>query len=86
MSTFLTVKEAAQRTGKSSSSIRRAFYPIIKNDAHPDRAHIEPSVEEALKLRVKGESFAWRISEEWLQREVPIDTGSQDKPTAPPPR
>ena len=81
MSAFLTVKEAAQRTGKSSSSIRRAFYPIIKNDAHPDRAHIEPSIEEALKLRVKGEGFAWRISQEWLQREIPAEPETPDGAT-----
>src|SRR4051794_23861783 len=45
---FLTVREAARRTGKSPSSIRRVLYPILQNDAHPDRQHIEPSVEEAL--------------------------------------
>src|ERR1041385_3978032 len=70
MSSFITVKEAALRTGKSTSSIRRIIYPILKNDAHPDRTHILPNVEDAVKLRVKGESFAWRLSEEFLRQSI----------------
>ncbi len=73
MATFLTVKEAAGRTGKSPSSIRRIIYPIIHNDAHPDRKHVQPSVEDAMQLRVKGENFAWRLSEELLRRQIPSD-------------
>lgn len=72
MTPFLTVKEAARRTGKSPSSIRRVIYPIIQDDQHPDRQHIQPPVEEALQLRIRGESFAWRLSEELLAREVPV--------------
>lgn len=73
MSTFLTVKEAAKLTGKSASSIRRVIYPIIEDETHPDRSHIEPTVDDVTKLRLKGENFAWRISEELLRREVPIE-------------
>ena len=68
-----TVKEAARLTGKSPSSIRRIIYPIIQNDAHPDRVHIEPTVEDVLKLRMQGENFAWRLSEELLRR-APLTT------------
>ena len=75
MPAFLSVKEAARRTGKSPSSIRRVIYPIIHDDKHPDRGHIQPSVEEAMQLRVKGENFAWRLSEELLHREMPVDAG-----------
>jgi hypothetical protein len=75
--TYLTVKEAARQVGKSPSSIRRAIYPILHDDNHPDRGHIQPGVEEALLLRTRGESFAWRVSEELLRRTIPIDTGSQ---------
>lgn len=82
MPTFLTVKEAAELTGKSSSSIRRIIYPIIQNDKHTDRSHIQPAVDEVRELRLKGENFAWRLSEELLRREIPADapgkgTGSQ---------
>ena len=70
MTSFLTVKEASQLSGKSPSSVRRIIYPIIHDDAHADRGHIEPSPEEVMKLRVKGENFAWRLSEELLRREM----------------
>ncbi|TXT26492.1 MAG: hypothetical protein FD138_2847 [Planctomycetota bacterium] len=73
MPQFLTVKEAATLTGKSASSIRRVIYPIIQGKNHPDRQHIEPTEDDATKLRLKGENFAWRISEELLRREIPME-------------
>jgi len=84
MASFLTVKEASALTGKSPSSIRRILYAIIHEDAHQDRAQIEPSVEDVMKLRVKGENFAWRLSEELLRREISPETrpekGSESTP------
>lgn len=74
----LSVKEAANITGKSPSSIRRIIYPILANDQHPDRHHIEPDVEAAKSLRIKGENFAWKISEELLQRVAP-EAGTKTK-------
>jgi hypothetical protein len=71
MTKFLTVAEAAKLVGKSPSSIRRIIYPILENDQHPDRHQIEPSPDEAKALRLKGENFPWRISEELLRRHVP---------------
>ena len=71
MTQFLTVKESARLTGKSPSSIRRIIYPIVESAEHVDRPHIQPSVEQVIELRSKGENFAWRISEELLRREVP---------------
>lgn len=73
MSQFLSVKEAAQMTGKSASSIRRVIYPIIHDDQHPDRKEIQPDIAQVQELRMKGENFAWRVSEELLRREVPVD-------------
>lgn len=73
MAAFLMVKEAAKLVGKSPSSIRRIIYPILEQDGHPDRKFIEPTPEEAQSLRMKGENFPWRISEELLRREIPAD-------------
>lgn len=70
MTNFLTVKEAAKIVGKSPSSVRRILYPILEDDQHLDRHHIEPDVETAKALRVKGESFPWKLSEELLRREM----------------
>lgn len=77
MPSFITVKEAARRTGKSPSSIRRIIYPIISDDAHADRAHVKPSPDEVMKLRMQGENFAWKLSEELLHREVPVTATSE---------
>lgn len=77
MSPFLTVKQAAQFTGKSSSSIRRLLYPIIADDAHPDRTQIEPSVADVSQLRSQGENFAWRLSEELLRRVVVVEAAPE---------
>ena len=71
MSKFLTVAEAAKLIGKSPSSIRRIIYPILEDDQHPDRPLIEPSPDEAKALRLKGENFPWRVSEELLRRHAP---------------
>lgn len=76
MPEFLTVKEAAKLTGKSASSIRRVIYPIVENDQHPDRHHVQPGIEEVHQLRMKGEIFGWRLSEELLRREVPVTNPS----------
>ena len=70
MSNFITVKEAVERTGLSDSAIRRVIYPILKGDKHPDRQLVEPNPAEARAMRVKGENFAWKISEELLDREM----------------
>lgn len=83
VSRFLTVKEAAHITGKSPSSIRRVIYPIIHDDGHPDRTHIQPSIKDVTQLRLKGENFAWRLSEELLRREVPVEAaGATSTPRA----
>jgi hypothetical protein len=79
---FLTVKEAARLTGKSPSSIRRVIYPIIHDDHHADREQVQPTVEDALQLRMKGENFAWRLSEELLRREFPVESSQEKASTA----
>ncbi len=76
---FYTVKEAARRTGKSPSSIRRILYPILRDPAHPDRSHIEPGIEEAQQLRLRGDSFAWRVSDDLLSRALPEASPEQGR-------
>ena len=68
MTNFLTVKAAAIFSNRSPSSVRRIIYPIPEDNRHPDRHHIEPDVATAKSLRVKGENFAWKVSEEFLRR------------------
>ena len=86
MSPFLTVKGAGALVNKSPSSIRRIIYPILEDDKHADRHYIEPLPETARELRMKGEGFAWRISEELLRRVVPAETSSEKGSGTPPER
>lgn len=83
MTIFITVKEAVERTGLSESAMRRVMQPIIKGEGHPDRGFIQPDPSEARELRLKGESFAWRISEELLDREM-ADRAKKAKPESKP--
>lgn len=85
MNTFLTVKAAATFSNRSPSSVRRIIYPILEDNRHPDRHHIEPDVATAKSLRVKGENFAWQVSEELLRRvmaEEGTKTNSESKPVS----
>lgn len=75
---FLTVNEAARQTGRSTSSIRRIIYPILKDDHHPDRSLVQPSPEQAKELRLRGENFPWKLSEQLLER----DAATGKKPTS----
>lgn len=70
MATFYTVSEAAQFISRSSSAVRRILRPIVKDDKHPDRGHVQPGVTEVRELRMRGETFGWRVSEELLQQEL----------------
>jgi hypothetical protein len=81
MPKFLTVKEAANLTGKSPSSIRRIIYPILENPKHPDRHSIEPSDKEAKALRLKGENFPWKLSEELIHKEISEGRGKRGATT-----
>jgi hypothetical protein len=66
---FLTISEASEKTGRSLSTIRRLIKSISDNDAHADRAGIEPSPKEVTAYKKKGENFTWRIREDILLRE-----------------
>lgn len=79
MTTFLTVKDAARHIGRSPSAVRRIIHPIIKDDQHPDRLHVQPSIQEARELRLKGENFAWRVSQELLDQRAPAKPRPDDR-------
>ena len=63
----------------------RIIYPILEDNRHPDRRHIEPDVATAKSLRVKGENFAWKVSEELLRRvmsEEGTKTATESRPAS----
>jgi Asp-tRNA(Asn)/Glu-tRNA(Gln) amidotransferase C subunit len=66
---FLTISEAAEKTGRSLSTIRRLIKSIADDDAHADRAAIQPTPKEVVAFKKKEENFAWKIREDVLLRE-----------------
>jgi hypothetical protein len=66
---FLTISEAAEKTGRSLSTIRRLIKSIADDDAHADRAAIQPTPKEVVAYKKKEENFAWKIREDVLLRE-----------------
>lgn len=66
---FLTISEAAEKTGRSLSTIRRLIKSIADDDAHADRGAIQPTPKEVAAFKKKDENFAWKIREDVLLRE-----------------
>lgn len=64
--TFLTIAEACEKTGRSASTVRRLIKSIADHDDHADRAGIEPAPKEINAFKKKGENFTWRIREDVL--------------------
>ncbi len=62
--TFLTIAEACEKTGRSASTVRRLIKSIADDDNHADRASIEPTPKEVAAFKKKNENFTWRISED----------------------
>lgn len=67
--TFLTISEAAEKTGRSLSTIRRLIKGIADDDKHADRSAVQPSPKEVAVFKKKDENFAWKIREDVLLRE-----------------
>jgi hypothetical protein len=66
---FLTIAEAIEQTGKSASTIRRIIRTIADDSNHADRDGIQPSVKEVTAYKKKGENFTWKIRADLLMRE-----------------
>ena len=66
-----TVKEAAERTGKSTSAIRRLILPIAHDPKHADRGLILPTPAEVQAFKKSGTNFGWTVAEELLDRLAP---------------
>ena len=68
--TFLTIREAAEKTGHSTHKIRRLVKAIAEKSKHADRSHVEPSSADVERLTTEGVQFTWRITEEIVRREL----------------
>lgn len=64
---FITIAQAAERTGKSPSTIRRLIHAITEADNHGDRAMIEPTPKQVATFKKKDENFTWKIREDLVE-------------------
>lgn len=82
---FLSLKEAAEHTGKSRSSLRRFVEKITKANDHADRKMIQPDVEAVAKLHAESHPFSWKVNIALLDREYPKQgTGTGDTTSSSP--
>ncbi len=65
---LLTIAEAAQKTGRSPSTIRRLIHTIAESKDHPDRTMLQPTVKQVGAFKKKGENFTWKIAEEVIMK------------------
>ena len=76
-----TVKEAAERTGKSTSAIRRLILPIAHDPKHADRELVLPTPAEVQAFKKSSTNFGWTIAEELLDRLAPAATAKSKAAT-----
>ncbi len=81
-STFLTIAEAIEQTGRSASTIRRIIRTIADNSEHPDRDGVQPSVKEVAAFKKKGENFTWLIRADLLQKQADAAHPKKKKSTS----
>lgn len=67
-STFITIAEATEKTGRSASTIRRLIRTITETDNHPDRDGVEPDAKKVASFKKKGENFTWRVREDIIMK------------------
>ncbi|MDP1797478.1 MAG: hypothetical protein Q8K78_08360 [Planctomycetaceae bacterium] len=69
MADFLSIREATQIAGVSVTTLRRLVRGIVADNAHADREHILPSVDDVRRMKTAGQQFTWTISRELLLRD-----------------
>ncbi len=77
MSDFHSIREATTVTGVSVTTFRRFIRAIVADEAHPDRIHLLPTVDDVRRMKAAGEQFTWQISAELLKRECGERTRSK---------
>ncbi len=79
---MVTIGEAAKKTGRSASTIRRFVHAIVEKDMHPDRAFILPSPAQVKVCKQKGDNFAWKLDEALVMREFERAQTEEKKKTS----
>ncbi|MBT3292586.1 hypothetical protein HN512_01790 [Candidatus Peregrinibacteria bacterium] len=82
MSSYLTIKEAADRAGKAEITIRRFVQSIVKDQPKSaGRKLIQPNPTQVRGLKKQKKPFSWKISEELLVKKFTTDVKAAKKTT-----
>lgn len=79
---LLTIAEAAEKIGRSHSTIRRLIKTIADTATHPDRSGIEPSPKTVEAFKKKGENFTWMVREDVLRKHLQSAPRIEEKSAA----
>jgi hypothetical protein len=80
--TFITIAEATEKTGRSASTIRRLIRTITETADHVDREAVEPTPAQVAAFKKKSENFTWKIREDVLMKNFK-GAQKEDKKSAP---
>ena len=67
MTKYVSIKEAADMSGKAEITIRRLVRSIVADASSDDRSRIQPDAKEAAKLKKSKKPFSWNIDEELIR-------------------
>lgn len=80
MSTYLSIKEAAEKASKAEITIRRFVQSIVKDEPKSEeRQLIQPTVSEVKELKKKKKPFSWQISEDLIVKKFTEDAKNARK-------
>lgn len=74
--TYLSIKEAAEKYGKAEITIRRLVRTIVSDLKHGDRHMITPSPKEAQQLKGKRRPFSYSVSPQLLEKHFAAANGA----------
>lgn len=75
----LTINEAAKKTGRSPSTIRRVIHSITDPPSHPDRSGVEPMPKAVEAFMKKRRNFTWKIRQDILLKNLPSAQEEEEK-------
>lgn len=79
---YLTIGEAAKKTCRSPSTIRRIIRSITDGQSNEYRSGIEPASKAVEAFKKKGENFTWRIREDILLKNMSSALKEEEKSSA----
>ena len=74
--TYLSIKEAAEKYKKAEITVRRLVRAIVNDDHSEDRGMISPPPSKATKLKAKRKPFSYSVDTALLEKHFGASTGA----------